>query len=371
MRQPFWLLALGLAVVAMGILLCGTAPEAGSKPTREVVDQGFRIRLDLSGQVLSVDIPEDRGFGGGGTAEAPIAPKLSNVPSSGLVSGSMLAQKAKQFDDGLYAAVELAAQMGSGQFPGKAFLLTRLADRFKDLASAPQGNGLAVLFSACEAGQLSVTVPDPLRAPVQKTLENFLADGLRSKPISFYTWSHPLSSIFRQDRVLQTELEGRASIEALAQALASDAKVRAVYNDYLALVSRLTNPLAYPSLRGALSVIEFRRAPVPDKGLYFFPPSRAHETDLIKKLYGNRPIPEGFSLVDEMVRRIRSGQISLKPTQDSGWYDYQTWAIEPLVIPDRSPEANHLQLSQTYRKQLLEPLQRNLGAHTGDAHQAA
>ena len=47
--------------------------------------------------------------------------------SGAFVSASVLAQKAKQFDDGLYAAVDLAAQSGAGKFPGKAEMLGRLA----------------------------------------------------------------------------------------------------------------------------------------------------------------------------------------------------------------------------------------------------
>ena len=55
----------------------------------------------------------------------------------------MLAQKAKQFDDGLYAAVELAAQQGAGRCQGKANLLKTLADHFKTLSTAPAGNAPA------------------------------------------------------------------------------------------------------------------------------------------------------------------------------------------------------------------------------------
>src|SRR5262249_17198798 len=109
------------------------------------------------------------------------------------------------------------------------------------------------------------------------------------------------------------------------------------------------------------------QGPIPDKKVYFFPPSRAHETDLVTKLYGNRPIPDGFSLVDEMIRRIRSGQIQLKPTEQSGWYDYQTWAIEPLVVPERTPEATHLQATESYRKQLVE-LFKGILALTRETH---
>ena len=40
-----------------------------------------------------------------------------------------------------------------------------------------------------------------------------------------------------------------------------------------------------------------------------FPASQAHETNLVKELYGIRPIPEGFNLADEMIKRLRAGQL--------------------------------------------------------------
>jgi hypothetical protein len=80
----------------------------------------------------------------------------------------------------------------------------------------------------------------------------------------------------------------------------------------------------------------------------------AHETEIIKKLYGNRTIPDGFVLVDEMIRRIRAGTLDLEPRPESGWYDHQTWALEALVIPERMTEGGRLQLDEEYRKLLLE-----------------
>ena len=87
----------------------------------------------------------------------------------------------------------------------------------------------------------------------------------------------------------------------------------------------------------------------------------------MKKLYGDRPIPEGFNLVEEMVRRIRSGKIDLTPTASSGWYDYQTWALEPLAAPERATEAARLKLEQSYRKQ-LEELFKGVLALTRETH---
>ena len=130
--------------------------------------------------------------------------------------------------------------------------------------------------------------------------------------------------------MLQTELKGEAGIAALARAIHADKSARATYEGYLSLVSRLTNPLSGRDLRGALQTLDSGGSEFPSKGVAFFPASRAHETDLVKKLYVDRPIPEGFSLVDEMVKRIRSKQIDLTPTASSGWYDYQTWSLETL-----------------------------------------
>ena len=109
--------------------------------------------------------------------------------------------------------------------------------------------------------------------------------------------------------MLQTELKGEAGIAALARAIHADTTgprgLRGLPCPRLAADEsadrrRPARPVA-DSRRGR--VRGFRR-----RALSFFPASRAHETDLVKKLYGDRPIPEGFNLVEEMVRRIRSGE---------------------------------------------------------------
>src|SRR4051794_6836806 len=65
-------------LILLSILLIGAAPEAPRAPTvREVVDQGFRVRLDLGPQVLGIDVLEDRGFGNeSGSTEPSISPTL-------------------------------------------------------------------------------------------------------------------------------------------------------------------------------------------------------------------------------------------------------------------------------------------------------
>ena len=95
--------------------------------TREVHADGWCVRLDLSRQVLGLEVPE---FVFGWRPEGEQAQPLLPTPPAaddGPVSAATLLLKAKQFDDGLYAAVELAAQQGAGRFAGKASLLRSLA----------------------------------------------------------------------------------------------------------------------------------------------------------------------------------------------------------------------------------------------------
>jgi hypothetical protein len=331
---------------------------------REFTDDGYDIQLDVSQQVLGLDIPEEARWS---NEERPLLPTLPRRFPSGFVSAAALALKAKQFDDGLYAAAELAAQNGAGCFPGKVLWLTTLARNLAEAASPHTTEVLAILCGACELAGRSIAVPQSAAAAVQETVAAFLMDELRSKPIGFYTWTRELENIFRQDRLLQSPLNDRAGIQALVQALNADGKLRGAYVSYLKLIARLTNPFAAPHLRPLLVEADKQRAQIPPEEVCFFPPSRAHETDLIKKLYGDRPIPDGFSLMDELIERIRSGALSLQPTEQSGWYDYQTWSLEPLAVPEKMPEAKRLRLDQRYGEHLLE-LFKGIYALTRETH---
>src|SRR3712207_4605764 len=97
--------------------------------TREVHADGWCVRLDLARQVLRLEVPEpvaDWHRGRKKPAGTPLLPVLPHA-KGGPVSAATLLLKAKQLDDGLYAAVELAAQRGSGRFTGKATLLRSVA----------------------------------------------------------------------------------------------------------------------------------------------------------------------------------------------------------------------------------------------------
>jgi hypothetical protein len=328
---------------------------------RTVITGPYKVELDLTSQVLAVKAPIDRDFDfyykedyKPGPAEARLKATLDWTDKNGFLSASVLAQKAKIFDDGLYAAVEVAAQNGTGQHAGKASLLSSLSRALAETDPLVAQTAQELVLGATILGHVPVeAIPPGVEPHVRHAVEVFLANELRSKPLGFYTWSEQLRNIFQQDRMLQGEIDA-TGIKAIANALRVDPVARGTYESHLRFVSRLTNPFANPDFRKVLDAIDRGSEDIDAKGIRFFPPSVAHETNLGKKLYGDKPIPDDFVLVDEMIRQIRSGELKLDPGDDSGWYDYQTWSMEPLVIPERMPEGKCLRLDDEYRKLLLE-----------------
>lgn len=361
-----------LAGMAWGAPPAAPRPPAGaqgpSPAPRDIQQGGFRVRLDVSTQVLGLSVPDDRGYGSNqGPVEPPLSARLTDLGSGEFVSASVLDQKAKQFDDGLYAAVDLAADAGAGSLGGKAAMLKTLATALvpppgQSLTQAP-----ATILAAAELGKLGLALPPETQTAVSRAVDEFLHDQLHSKPISFYTWTAALSALFQQDRMLQRELKDAPGTTAIVKALQAHPAARATYQAYLQMVGRLTNPPPYPDLTKLLTDADHGPVSAPDRGVYFLPPSQSYEGELVKQLFGMRPIPEGFSLVDEMITRIRDGRLSLQPHDESGWYDYQTWSLEPLVIPAKMPEAERLQFAESYRKQLVE-LFKGILALTRETH---
>jgi hypothetical protein len=306
--------------------------------------------------VLRLEVPEpvaDWPRGARNPAGIPLAPVLP-LPENGPVSAAALLLKAKQFDDRLYATVELAVQYGAGRFTGKAALLRSLAATLT--AGVPDaGAGAAtVVYAACALGGVPVTVPPALGEAVRDATADFLREEGRSRPVGFYTWTPELAAIFRQDRFLQQPLDPGPA-EDLARAVQQTAGASTAYDACLRLASRLTNP---PKPLGVWDA--GKRPP-------FLPPSRSHEVALFEKLYGDRPIPEGFDLMGELIRQVRAGEVHLLPSEKSGWYDHQTWSLEPLLLPDRTAEAARLELGKRYRKH-LEDLFRGALALARETH---
>jgi len=116
------------------------------------------------------------------------------LPSVNLLDG-----KAKQFDDGLYAALDQAYYRGlEGKLLSHVRLVRRLFERVgKDSPAAP------FLAAGLELAGERVEVADG--AARDKWLQEFRDDETRSKPAGFYTWNEALSACFRFLRFFQYE----------------------------------------------------------------------------------------------------------------------------------------------------------------------
>lgn len=113
--------------------------------TRELRGDGWHVRLDLTPQVLSLSIPKEATSKAGEEELAPTCQGLNH----GFISASMLAVKAKLFDDGLYAGTELSAQSL------KRKLLTPLVRVAPAIAAAARLGGMDAPSSA-EADRITV-----------------------------------------------------------------------------------------------------------------------------------------------------------------------------------------------------------------------
>ncbi|MCE9582666.1 MAG: hypothetical protein K8T20_09255 [Planctomycetes bacterium] len=306
---------------------------------REIEQDGVRLRIDAGPQVISLDCPDDVEWSNPG-----LVPSVAAAHPWGFVSGSVLAAKAKAFDDGLIAAVELAMQAGAGTFAGKSAFLAAVSAKFAD----PRVS--ALIHGARQLGS-GTPPPSALAAATQQVVGDFLRDERLSKPLGFYTWSAALEKIFQQDRLLQTELPDAAAFTDAARALQPH---RAAYETWMSLAERLTNPFTRPDLRAALRDLDRGASPEFRRGVAFSPPSESPEGALVKRLFATRPIPEGFNLADALIAEIRKGSVDLSPKPDSGWYDRIAWSLETLAAPDRGPEATKLDLQKNYRDTLTE-----------------
>lgn len=171
-------------------------------PSPKVERGSYEVTLDLSKQVLHLDVL--RAFGHDLRAvaqEALLFPSFAeaSVDPSEFAPAAALALKAKQFDDGLYASVELAADAGLGRFHGKRdFVLALL----QTLVAESDRTAASILTAAARLDGKHPQVPAEVAEEAEALLQKFLGNELESKVLGFYTWSEELARIFRRDRML-------------------------------------------------------------------------------------------------------------------------------------------------------------------------
>ena len=280
---------------------------------------------------------------------------LPALPSVNLLDG-----KAKQFDDGLYAAIDLAYFQGiSEKLQSHLGLAERLLAKVEEDSPAA-----AYLAAGLTLGGREATLSD--NAKRDALIQDFNANPALSKPIGFYTWNDSLKRCWAFMRFFQKPLEENDPIAAdIVKALESDSTLAADCQQAAQFYGKLTNPLnrlTFTDLMGtdvtskeALKSLRASKG-VKKEGVSLFPPSTSRETELFDRLFP-LGVPQGANLMKELVSRIRSGEIDLSPRAGSGWYDHQVYALETMLLPEQGEEHNKLLLTKPYKKRMLEAFQ--------------
>jgi hypothetical protein len=261
-----------------------------------------------------------------------------------LASVNLIDGKAKQFDDGLYAAIDRAYYLGHGEaMKGHLPTIRRIFARVAK--ASPAADYLAAGLSLGA---------EPVEASTKATAlaARFLREEVYSKPIGFYTWDKSLSDCFRVLRFFSLPIQDKAIPVEIARVLREDKSLLDDYVKAYTFYARLTNPLVG---RSPANLVD---GPPLAEGerVSLFPPSTSRETELFGKLFP-MGLPGDAHLIRELITAIRSGKVDLKPRGDGGWYDYQVYALETLLLPGRGAEANKLLLMKPYKMRMLEAFQ--------------
>ena len=320
-------------------------------------------RLNLSAAVLRLDVPPlepdadaDLLVLHSSYADACAAardlPGVELLPSVNLIDG-----KARQIDDGLYAALDLAYYRGlRGRLRSHVDLVRRLYERVnKSSPAAP------FLVAGLELAGVKVPATGPVGNALlrERFRQDFQADEVSSRPVGFYTWGPELKACFRFLRYFQKEFgpPDLAVPRALAAALAGDPVLLADYRKAVLFYARLSNPGAALSVADLLDSQGRLCNPWAEKGetrsAALFPASTSREAVLFERLFP-RGLPADASLMAALIRRIRSGEVDLHPRPGSGWYEHQVHALETLLVPEKGPERDKLLLTRAYKKRTLE-----------------
>jgi hypothetical protein len=278
-------------------------------------------------------------------------PELAILPSVNMLDG-----KAKQFDDGLYAALEQALLQGNEPDIASHENLIR-----QWLAEVPADGKAADFLKAglklLESNDTSSLLASGESEGVQQWLSKFQREELANPPIAFYSWNEDLEKCWRFGSYFQIPfaLESPEAVE-LIEALRKNTTLLEQYQKILTLYASLSNPPADPSFLSLIDPDVPRSTAI--NSVTLFPQSTSRETELFNKLFRDG-IPRDANLMLELVRRIRSGAIDLRPhpidsSAPSGWYDYQVYALETLLVAEKGDEFHKLLLSKNYKQRMMD-----------------
>lgn len=295
-----------------------------------------------------------------------------------LPSVDLVNEYKKHLDDRVLAAVEVRLNSASDIFKGgKQDLLVALLDEVRKRKDPGHGAAEAYLAAAIELGGGHPHVSRDIQRSARKQETEFLQDPGKSKPTGFYAQTATLRRIFQRDRFLAQAAKPDKvdKLVPLAQALAARPDLLRAYHRYGALNEKTTNADVDLDLEDLLrhknalgDKKSLQRAVFSDDnpdyeracrnkgrmpGVAFWPASTSPESRLFAVIYQDKQLPS-TNCMEDLIAALRTGRASLAPTSASGYYDYQLYALESLVMPEKAQESQKLLLHAKYKKRLRE-----------------
>ena len=325
--------------------------EALSKVRELNSESGHSVKLQLDKQIIRLTR-----LAGDDKMDLSPFPNRSHQ----FISLGTLYFKARQFETGLLATIEKLLQNGHGNFMGKKLFLAKLGNQLLKKHPEPFKNqsnkAIEVVLTAAKVGGCNLDAHDNWIEAIEEFINQFENNPTLSKPTEIFTWDKELANIFKQDRILQTPLkllEDLESAQSVADTIKNDPELFDTYITYLEITQKISNPFRIPDLRILFEDSDSTQYDIDVAAIV--PPIVSHEEDLLAKIVGpGNPVPEKLSLLDEFINFIRQRKVSLRPTQDSGWYDYSTWNLAPLVSIETMVESKHLEVEASYAELMEE-----------------
>ncbi len=302
-----------------------------------------------------------------GRRDLPVLPSLQ-----------MMQHKTKVFEDRFVAAMEAHLFLHSPSLGGGVSgIAARLLDvlRETEAGSAERDAALAFLAAGLHLGGGELpALPEEVERERVATEELFLGDPKISEPIGFHTDTAELANVFRQGRFFQRGAGTRTGAK-IAGVLRDASALREQYALLLALNSKLNNPGASFSVSDLLPYLHLggdpealnqalldsprgialrERYDLQKAKIALVPAATSRETELFARRYSGSTTLPWENVMNRFINTVRRGELSLAPVEDSGWYDYKSYALEPLLLPERAQEEDKLLLQADYKKHLLE-----------------
>jgi hypothetical protein len=245
---------------------------------------------------------------------------------SDFLPAAAIAQKAKVVSDGIVAGLEMAS-LDVGRDPASPLALVRQI-------------GEALASGVCSK-EASAEVGAFLRPAL--SAQELLATRTDAAyfPLGLYCWHPALSEVFRRDRYLQRRALEPSLADCLARLVASHPGLRHRYEQHLTRIARLTNRLTQTprDLRARMAASDASagrsNSPAPE---VLFPPSAAPEN--------------AFRSTADFIAAVRSGELSLVPSPQDGFYVHQLYSLEALLCPDRTAESGNRRVGPRYAEEL-------------------